>query len=230
MADKIGHGIFEPLLANRAGQPLGNDGMTAPFGGDERCRHQRRQWCGVQRGGHGHQHQVVPQRPRHFEAEREAQIGRQGAFVEFVEDDGIDAGQVGAVLDHAGQNAFCHHLDPRVGRDGAVTAYPVAHGVAHRLAQGFGHPLGGGSGRQSARLQHHDAPLGKARLQQGQRHAGGLARAGRGLQHEPPLRAQGVDDLRDHRVDGQGVGHGRLIRHRPRRAKSGMDIRGHPRE
>ncbi|KZY52552.1 hypothetical protein A3734_18540 [Sulfitobacter sp. HI0054] len=47
---------------------------------------------GVERGGHGHQHQVVAQRARNFERQREAEIGVERAFVKFVEDHRADAG------------------------------------------------------------------------------------------------------------------------------------------
>ena len=40
--------------------------------------------------------QVGPERGRHFEGEREAEVGGQVALVDLVEDDEADAGQLGS--------------------------------------------------------------------------------------------------------------------------------------
>ena len=79
--------------------------------------------------------------------------------MEFVKDHAAHTGQIGGVLQHPGQDAFGHHLDPGVRPDHAFAAHTEAHGLAHGLAQGFGHPLGGGARGQAARLEHDDAAL-----------------------------------------------------------------------
>ena len=128
--------------------------------------------------------------PRNLHAQREAEIGVDRAFVELVEDHRADAGQLGVGLHHAGQDALGHHLDPRGLADlTAVAAHAVADGLARPLAQRFGHAFGGGAGGEAAGLQHQDAAP-PARLQHLQRHDGGLARAGRRLQHGAAMAPQ----------------------------------------
>ncbi len=85
----------------------------------------------------------------------------------------------------------------------------VADGLADRLAQGGGHPLGGGAGGQTARFQHHDAARDQTRGEQVQRHPRGLARTGRGLQHGHAAGGHGVAQGGQGVVDGQGSGLGR---------------------
>ena len=54
-------------------------------------------------------------RPEPFlavQAEGQSCIGVNAALMKFVENDKTDAGECGIILDQAGQNAFCDHLDP----------------------------------------------------------------------------------------------------------------------
>ena len=125
--------------------------------------------------------------------------------MEFVEDHCPDARKLGVGLDHAGQDTFGHDLDPGGFRGLGIAAHPVADGLAGVFAQGRGHAVGGGAGGQAARLEHDDLLRGEACVEHGQRHAGGLAGARRGLQHRAPLGAQGGDQVGQDVVDGQGV-------------------------
>ncbi len=85
----------------------------------------------------------------------------------------------------------------------------VADRLAGALAERGRHPLGGGAGGDAARLQHEKLAAGDPRLvQQSERHARGLARAGRGYQHGGSALAQRRGQRRQRVVDGQGRGEG----------------------
>ncbi len=77
-------------------------GKAAALGGEDRRHHEFGHRGGVERGGHGEQDQVVAQRTGDLEAEREAEIGVERAFVEFVEDHRADAAQFRIGLDACG--------------------------------------------------------------------------------------------------------------------------------
>ena len=113
--------------------------------------------------------------------------------MEFVEDHQADAFQRRIVLQAAGEDAFGDHLDARVRPHLAVQANAVAHRLADPFAQLAGQALGGGAGGQSAWFEHEDGLSGQpGRIEQRQRHAGGLAGAGRRLQHHFVAGAQGI--------------------------------------
>ena len=56
--------------------------------------------------------QILAQRAAHLPDQCKTQIRVQGPFVKFVKDHRADAFKRGIALDHAGQDAFGHHLDP----------------------------------------------------------------------------------------------------------------------
>ena len=95
-------------------------------------------------------------------------------------------------MDHPGQNTLGHHFDPGQGRHFGLAAHPVADGLARGLAQGLCHPFRCGAHSKATRFQHDNPALDQPRLQQGQWHPRGFARTGRGLQHGPPMDAQGL--------------------------------------
>ncbi|MDT4824390.1 hypothetical protein FQZ97_576370 [compost metagenome] len=128
--------------------------------------------------------------------------------MEFVEDHQADAVQRRVVLQAAGEDALGDHLDARPRADLAVQADAVADRFADLLAQLAGQPLGGGARGQPARLEHEDALPGQPRLaEQYQRHAGGLAGAGRRLQHHFVAQGEGGAQVGENGIDGQN-GHG----------------------
>jgi len=159
----------------------------------------------MKRRRHHDQQQVGAQRAARLPGQRQAEIGVERAFVELVEDHAADAGQAGVRLQHPGQDAFGHHLDPGRGRDPGLAADPVADAAPDRLAQRLGHALGRGAGGEAARFQHDDAAGGETGPQQRQRHARGLAGAGRGLKHRAAGAGQCRKQVGQHRVDRQGV-------------------------
>jgi hypothetical protein len=68
------------------------------------------------------------------------------------------------VLEAAGENPLGHDLDPRRGTDDPLVPRPVAHRVAHILAEQRRHAAGGRPGRQASWFEHHDAALAQPRL------------------------------------------------------------------
>ncbi len=168
----------------------------------------------VQRRRHHHDAQVLAYLRLHVQRQRQAQVGSQVAFVEFVEQQRADAVEHRVVLEHPGQDALGDHLDAGARGHLVLEADAVAHGLARRFAALPGHERGGAARGDPARLQHHDAAaLQPRRLQQRRRHLGGLAGAGRGFQHQPRVRGEAVADLRQQRVDRKnGRGHRPRIR------------------
>ncbi len=147
--------------------------------------------------------------------------------MEFVKDHRADTGQVGVVLQHAGQNALGHDLDTGGFADGAGTADAKAHGLPRFFAQGRSHAFGSCTRGKAARFQHQDAAGGQPRVQHRQRHARGLARTGGRLQHNAALAAQRVDHLRHHVINGKGKSHKRGYGRNPARGQDpacGLDI------
>ncbi len=212
--DQIGAGVFQPGgLGQGRLQPAQIDGKAAPPGGDDgrAFAHEGSDGFGIQRRGHGQQDQVVTQRPGDFKAEGQSQIGIERAFVEFVEDHRADARQPRIGLDHPGQDAFGHHLDPGFRAGLAVAPDAVAHGLAYGFAQGIRHTLGCGAGGKAAGFQHEDTARGQPRLQHRQRDDGGFPGTGRGLQDRAAMVAQGRDQRIKDIMDRKGGLHRRLI-------------------
>ena len=104
--------------------------------------------------------------------------------MEFVEQDGGDARQLGVGQDHPGEDALGHHLDPGALRHLGVQPHAIADDPADLVAQRPGHTPRRRPRRQPARLQQDDLAVATpGRIEQRQRHACGLARARRGHQH-----------------------------------------------
>ena len=105
----------------------------------------------------------------------------------------------------AQEQAVGHHLDPGLRADLGVEADAVADRLAHRLPQHRRHPAGSGAGGEAPRLQHQDlAALQPTGLQQGQRHAGGLARTRRGLEHGGAAAVQRLQERGQDGIDWKG--------------------------
>ena len=104
--------------------------------------------------------------------------------MEFVEDHQPDAFQCRVILQASRKNAFGDHLDAGIRADLAVQTNAVTDGFANPLAKLAGQPFGGSAGRQAARFEHDDGLPGQPGFaEQRQRHAGGLAGAGRRFEH-----------------------------------------------
>ncbi|MNO74168.1 hypothetical protein D3C76_651600 [compost metagenome] len=104
--------------------------------------------------------------------------------MKFIEDQQPHALQPWVGLQPAGEDTLGDHFDTGLGPDLAVQADAVADGFPDLFPQLAGQPFGGRAGRQAARFEHHDGLPGQPwRVQQRQRHAGGLAGAGRRFEH-----------------------------------------------
>ena len=192
------HREHPPLTAHR--------GQGQPFG----------QRAHIQRRRHHQQTQVLAQRLTHLLHQGQTQVRLQGAFVELVEQHRRVTLQRRVVTQHPGQHALGDHFDARRRAHPGVQPGAVAHGVPHRFTELPRHEPGHRPGRHPARLQHQNPVVAApGRVQQRQRHAGGLAGAGRRLQHGAALLFQTTAQLRQHGVHRQrkisGVSHGGIL-------------------
>ncbi len=207
---RLQHPRFDPLARLKRPRPALRHREHAPFAAhDGRVVEQARQPLTFQRRRHQQQlERLVAQHQTRVERERQRQVGIQAALVEFVEDHQTDAFQAWVVLQTTGENAFGDHLDAGPGADLAVEANAIAHRLPDLFPQLAGQPLGRRPRRQPPRFEHQDALPGQpAFIQQRQRHAGGLAGAGRCLQHGFVTLMQRLAQGRQRLFDGQG-GHG----------------------
>ena len=91
------------------------------------------------------------------QAQRQAEIGGQVAFVYLVEHHQADTGQLRVALQTTGEDALGDNLDSGGGADPPLIAGLVADQVAHLPAHQVGHPSPGSAGCQSPGFQHDDA-------------------------------------------------------------------------
>jgi hypothetical protein len=123
--------------------------------------------------------------------------------VKFVENHQPHPFQRRVVLQAPGEDALGHHLDARLRPYPAFQANAITHGLPDLLAQLAGQPLGRRPRGQASGFEHEDGLPGQPGLaQQGQRHAGGLAGAGRGFEHGFVTVSQGVAQGGEDGVDG----------------------------
>jgi hypothetical protein len=170
---------------------VGRDREGAALALDDRGRLQQPGDRGAVEGGrHDQQLQVLAQHPLRVAGQGEAQVGVEAALVELVEDHAGDAGQRRVGQDLPREDALGDHLDAGGGGDLRLHPHPEADRLAHGLAEGGGHPLGGGAGGQAAGLEDDDPALPRPGLgQQLQRDDRGLAGARWGHKHSgAPLR------------------------------------------
>ncbi len=127
----------------------------------------------------------------------------QAALVELVEDHGGHVRQQRVVLQAGGEDAFGDHQQPRVGGEASLEADVPADLAAQRPASFLGDPRRDGAHRDASWLQDDDAPA----IDQGRRHARGLAGARAGDQHRRPVAIEAGADRPDVRVDRQRLVH-----------------------
>jgi hypothetical protein len=125
--------------------------------------------------------------------EREGEIAFEVAFVEFVEDDAIDAAEFGIAQQAAGEDAFGDEAKPGARAGGIFEADLIADSFADSLAA-LGRDEAGGQARgEAARFEDDDV---KAGVEQRCRDARGFAGAGCGLDDERLFGVQMPDDFR----------------------------------
>lgn len=210
LRQRLEHRLLHPRLDELAGlrRPSPADihrEHAALAAHHRRFAEQRRKTLALQ-GRRHHQHfqrRLVAQQFAAIESQRQGQVGIQAALVEFVEDHQADTVQRRVVLQATGKDTLGDHFDAGLRADPALQADPVADGLADLFAQLGGQPLGRGPRRQAPRFEHEDALAGEPGLvEQGQRHAGGLAGARRGFQNGLVLCAKGLAQGGNNGVDG----------------------------
>ncbi len=199
LLDGLQHPGFDPLASLERRPPADIHREHATFAAQHRgIAQQAGQALALQRGGH-QQHLerrlagvLRTEHGASVERQRQSQIGIQAAFVELVEDHQADAFQRRIVLQTPGENTFGDHLDTGVRPHLAVQADAITHRLPDALAQLAGQTLGSRPRGQATRFEHDDGLPGQPGcIEQGQGYAGGLASAGRGLQHHFVAFAQG---------------------------------------
>jgi len=210
LARDAGQVVLGRLLRAR-GRMLDAHGKAAPRTGQTRCVQPARNALAVERGGHHQQPQVGAQGRLHVQRQGEAEVTGQVAFVELVEQDRADAGQLRVVLDQPREDAFGDHLDAGGGTDPGFEADVVADGPADLLIPLRRHELRGGARGDPPWFEHHDAPaLQPRRLEQRRRYLGGLAGAGRRFEDQARVGVERGAQFRDERGDGEvGLRHSR---------------------
>ncbi len=165
---------------------------------------QRRHPLPVEGRGHDEEPQIGANRTADVERQRQTQVALEVAFVELVEDDESHTGELGIVLQSAGQDTLRHDLDPGATARATFVPGPEADQPPHLLTHEVRHPSGGRPGGEAAGFEHHDAPARQPRfVDQAQRHDGGLAGPRLRLQHCRAVPRQGVPELGDAGLDRQ---------------------------
>jgi hypothetical protein len=205
------------LVLGGGAEVLGGDGVHAAGAGDAGAL----MICpfgqvaldrgGVEGGGHDDDRQVGPGAALELAQEGEAEVAVEVALVELVEDDDADVLQRRVGVELAGEQALGDEAQAGRGGGGGLEADLVADAAADGLADALGDALGRHAGGDPSRLQDQDLAVGagEAGVEEGERDAGGLAGAGRGLDDERAADAERVEDRGEDRVDRQlGVGRG----------------------
>ena len=112
--------------------------------------------------------------------------------------------KAGVVLQQAKQHALRHHFNSRALGEPAFQAHAVTDGFTRLFAEHTGHTLGCKFCGNTARLQHQN-PLAPQPFagQQGERYAGGLARAGFSHHNGLSPRLQGAQNVGHNLVNGK---------------------------
>ncbi len=129
--------------------------------------------------------------------------------MELVEEHGRDARKLRIVQDHAGENAFGHDLDARLGGDFGLQPHAQPDGLADALAKRRGEAARGGARGETARLEQNElAVAAPGGVEQRERHARRLARAGRRDEHEIGGGDERGVEVGEDVVDRQAIGKG----------------------
>ena len=108
----------------------------------------------------------------------------QVTFMKLVENDQPDIFQFGIGLQAARQDSLGEHLDTGFRRNSGFEPDTVTDCLSRRFAAQLGHARARRARRQPPRFQHQDGASGQPGfVKQREGNVGGLARAGRRLQH-----------------------------------------------
>ena len=157
---------------------------------------------GVEGGGHDDEAEAGAGGFLEAAEEGEGGVAFEVAFVEFVEDDDVDAVEVGIAEEAACEDAFGDVAEAGAGGGVLVEADLVADEAAEGFAEFLGDTAGGHAGGHAAGFEDEDAAEGK----EGRGDAGGFARARSGFEDEDGRGADALDDFGQQGVDGQRLG------------------------
>jgi hypothetical protein len=158
----------------------------------------------VQRGGHHDEQQIGPRGLLQVQGLGEGDVAVDVALVEFVEEDGGDAGQVGLRKHLAQEDAFGLEVDAGVGAADGFEADLVADFAAEVHAAFLGDALGEQARGEAAGLEHDGlAGSQRAQVEEHLRHLRGFAGAGGGGEDDPPRALQRGGEVVADGVDGQ---------------------------
>ncbi|MNC56443.1 hypothetical protein D3C75_1060410 [compost metagenome] len=121
----------------------------------------------------------------------------------FIKNNQRDTLQFGVLLQHAGENALGHHLQPRMRPTFALGTHAIAHGLTRFFTQLLCQPISDVFCRQPPWLQHDDTPRQPGFCQDLQRQPGGFPGTGGGMQQHLWGRLQCGKQLIKNRADGQ---------------------------
>ena len=157
---------------------------------------------GVERGGHGDQHQVGPPGLLELSRQRQRHVGMQVALVELVENDRPDALELRVGSHLPKQQGFGDELDARLGGLDALEPDLVTDFAAQLDAALLGNTRCQETGGDAAGLEDDDLPLHQAEVQEHLGNPGRLTRTGRRTENDPPGTATGGDERFLQRIDG----------------------------
>ena len=195
--------------ANRGRREIGDFHRKGPpLGPQRRATAQKRgDRPGIERCGHDHDTQILAHGGLHLSKQGQSQVGGKTAFVELVEDDRAHAFEERVGDELAGQNPLGDDPKPCFLAQNPLKPDLIADLLPDASSALLGDPRGRRSGRHAAGLEEHNRRVRTTqqprRIEQGRRHPGRLARAGRGLQDQVPRRPQHAHDFRQQRVDRQ---------------------------
>ena len=138
----------------------------------------------VERRRHDKKSQILTQTLLRVEREGETEVRVKRTFVKFVKQNGRHAVERWIGEDHAGEYALGYDLDAGAPRNEAGQPHAQANRLTNLLAQCRGHAGGSGAGGNATRLKQNEAlALGPGLVEQRERRARSLARAGRRDKH-----------------------------------------------
>ncbi len=205
-AQRALHGVGHLALDRRAlvaAEIARLDRKSAALAFDHRrISQQRRHPRAIERRRHHQDFQILAQALLRVTRQCQPEIGIERAFVKFVEQHGGDAVERGIVEHEPREHAFGDDLDARAFGDFRTETHAQTDRIADLLAQRRGHAGRRGAGGQPARLQHQNLLVFRPWLvEQHQRHARGLAGAGRRHQHGGIVRRERGGQPRQRVVD-----------------------------
>lgn len=156
---------------------------------------------GVEGGGHNEETESGAGGALEAEQEGQGEIAVDVALVEFVEDDNGDAAESGVGEEAASKHPLGEETEAGAGARDVFETDLVAGGLADGFAHFSRDAAGGESGGEATGFEDED--LAGEEGEEGGGNAGGFSGAGRGLEDEVGVVAEGVEDLGEEGVNGE---------------------------